>query len=106
MRAAGVRVNVETVGDPRQLSAVIDITGYRIVQESLTNVLKHSVDKLATVRLEYQSDALLITVTNPAAPVSSIGTGRVGTCSRTPPLPNSSRRSDSWPTETRCYRHR
>jgi signal transduction histidine kinase len=75
MRAAGVRVNVETVGDPRQLPAVIDLTGYRIVQESLTNVLKHSVDKLATVRLEYQSDALLITVTNPAAPVPSIGDG-------------------------------
>lgn len=75
MRAAGVRVNVETVGDPRQLPAVIDLTGYRIVQESLTNVLKHSVDKLATVRLEYQSDALLITITNPAAPASNIGDG-------------------------------
>lgn len=75
MRTAGVLVNVETVGDLSQLPAVIDLTAYRIVQESLTNVLKHSVDKCATVRLENDSDALLITVTNPVALVPSIGDG-------------------------------
>ena len=46
-----------------------------MAQEALTNVLKHSVDKLAAVRIEYQRDALLITVSNPTAPVSSVGDG-------------------------------
>lgn len=75
MRDAGVRVSVAIVGAPRPVPAVIDLTGYRIVQESLTNVLKHSADKAATVRVEYQTDAVLITVTNPVAAVSSVGDG-------------------------------
>jgi signal transduction histidine kinase len=72
---AGVRVDMETVGQPRPLPAIVDLTGYRIVQESLTNVLKHSTDKVAAVRLEYQTGAVVITVSNPASGTRSMGTG-------------------------------
>lgn len=75
MSDAGVQVEVETVGDRRTVPAVVDLTGYRIVQESLTNVLKHGENKVATVRVEYQTDTVLITVSNPAARVSITGNG-------------------------------
>src|SRR5262245_6001358 len=41
-RAAGLKVNVEQSGDPLTLAPVLDQTAYRIVQEALTNVLKHA----------------------------------------------------------------
>jgi signal transduction histidine kinase len=75
MSDAGVQVEVETVGDRRTVPAVVDLTSYRIVQESLTNVLKHGENKVATVRVEYQTDTVLITVSNPATRVSISGNG-------------------------------
>lgn len=75
MAQAGVQVDLETVGTVRTLPAVADITGYRIVQEALTNVLKHSTDKVATVRVAYQPDAVVVTVSNPVPPELSTGDG-------------------------------
>ncbi|MCI2416358.1 sensor histidine kinase [Saccharopolyspora sp. K220] len=65
MGEAGVQVQVITTGEPRELPAVVDLTGYRILQESLTNVLRHSGDKRATVTVDYATDAVVITVANP-----------------------------------------
>ncbi|MEV0086476.1 histidine kinase [Saccharopolyspora sp. NPDC050642] len=65
MREAGVQVQLTTTGEPRDLPAPVDLTGYRILQESLTNVLRHSGDKRASITLDYAADALVITVTNP-----------------------------------------
>ncbi|MGP4016286.1 sensor histidine kinase [Saccharopolyspora sp. 5N708] len=65
MGEAGVQMQLDTTGEPRTLPAVVDLTGYRILQESLTNVLRHSEDKRAAVTIDYATDALVITVTNP-----------------------------------------
>jgi signal transduction histidine kinase len=74
MSGAGLRVLVETVGEPRRLPAVVDLTGYRVVQESLTNVLRHSGADEATVTLRYDDTALDVTVTNPVTgPVRTDG---------------------------------
>jgi signal transduction histidine kinase len=75
MAHAGLEVRVDTTGTPRPLPAQIDLAGYRIVQESLTNVLRHSDARTATVALCYDDDAVHITVTNPAPDGS---TGREG----------------------------
>jgi signal transduction histidine kinase len=50
MSEAGLHVHLETVGEPRTLSAAVDLTGYRVVQESLTNVLRHSAGDRFEVR--------------------------------------------------------
>ncbi|MCE7011264.1 histidine kinase [Kibdelosporangium philippinense] len=66
MSHAGVEVRLNVVGTQRALPAAVDLAGYRIVQESLTNVLKHSPVKRATVKVGYSADAVDIAVSNPA----------------------------------------
>lgn len=67
MADSGLRVDIETTGAPRTLSPAIDLAGYRVVQESLTNALRHGERKIASVRIAYQPDAVVIAVSNPAA---------------------------------------
>jgi signal transduction histidine kinase len=69
MADAGLDVCLETSGAPRALPAVVDLAGYRVVQESLTNVLRHSVARTATVMVRYDDDAVHVVVTNPARDV-------------------------------------
>lgn len=61
---AGVRVDVTTTGRPRPLPAAVDRAAYRIVQESLTNVLRHADADAVTVVLNYREDQLRIEVTD------------------------------------------
>jgi signal transduction histidine kinase len=75
MAEAGVQVAVETVGDARELPAVVELTGYRIVQESLTNVLRHSGAGEATVAVRYEPGQLVIRVVNPVNGPPSKGSG-------------------------------
>jgi signal transduction histidine kinase len=70
MSEAGIEVSLHTNGSPNGLPAAVGLAGYRVVQESLTNVLRHSQAKVASVDVGYQTDAVLITVSNPAAGVS------------------------------------
>jgi len=63
--AAGAPVTVTVEGDRRPLPSEADHSAYRILQESLTNVLRHAgTGAAARVCLRYQPDALTITVTN------------------------------------------
>ncbi|MQA82365.1 MAG: sensor histidine kinase [Streptosporangiales bacterium] len=64
MSGAGVTVSFDTTGEARPLPAIVDLTGYRIVQESLTNVLKHSGSGNAAVTVAYEPDAVGIVVSN------------------------------------------
>jgi signal transduction histidine kinase len=48
----------------------VDLTAYRIVQEALTNVTKHTTARTASVRLAYDDVRLTITVTNDAGPTA------------------------------------
>lgn len=64
MRATGRRVTLETVGDPRPLGPAQELTAHRVVQEALTNVVKHAApDATARVTLDW-TDGLTITVTD------------------------------------------
>lgn len=53
MREAGLRVEVGILGMPTPLTKATELAAYRIVQESMTNVLKHAARKEATVTIEY-----------------------------------------------------
>ncbi len=74
VRDSGVPVEVEVVGAPTDLPPGVDLSAYRIVQEALTNVLKHAADARARVVLEYDDDALALTVTDDGIPGPVNGT--------------------------------
>jgi signal transduction histidine kinase len=50
---AGLPVDVGVHGEPRPLPAAVDVAGYRIVQESLTNVVRHAHAHEAAITIEY-----------------------------------------------------
>jgi signal transduction histidine kinase len=64
---AGVRVDVKRIGQPRDLPASIDLSAYRIVQEALTNVVKHAQTSSCQVLIGYGADELTIEVTDNGA---------------------------------------
>jgi signal transduction histidine kinase len=79
-RGAGLTVRVRTTGEPRPLPVGVDLAAYRIVQESLTNALKHGTGR-ADVAVTYGADVLSLTVENPikgAAAVPGAGAGLIG----------------------------
>jgi signal transduction histidine kinase len=60
--AAGVAVSLETSGEPRPLPASIDLAAFRIVQESVTNIIRHAGSGTATVTLTYGGSELTVQV--------------------------------------------
>jgi signal transduction histidine kinase len=83
---AGVTVTVERIGQPRGLPASLDLSAFRIVQESLTNVVKHSGADRCHVVLEYGVDSLLVEITDPGpgAPSEVAAAARPGVLAGTP----------------------
>jgi signal transduction histidine kinase len=61
---AGIQVELITMGRARTLPPGEDLAAYRIVQEALTNVMKHSGAAAARVHLDYGEDRLMIDVTD------------------------------------------
>jgi signal transduction histidine kinase len=55
---------VEVSGTPQRLPTAVDLAAYRIIQESLTNVLRHARGATATVLLDYQPGLLTLEVTD------------------------------------------
>lgn len=61
-RQAGLDATLTVEGAPRELSAAVDLSVYRIVQEALTNVVRHAHAHQATITLGYAPDTLEVTV--------------------------------------------
>nr|WP_255670388.1 histidine kinase [Aeromicrobium wangtongii] len=85
--AADLRVDVEADGLSGELPATVSVVAYRIIQESLTNVVRHSTADHATVRLDQDGRRLRIAVVDqgPARPSparASPGFGIVGMSGR------------------------
>jgi signal transduction histidine kinase len=64
MAQGGIVVEMRCDGDPRPLPCPVDAAAYRIVQESLTNVLRHAGTDNAAVRVEYRPEAVVVEVTD------------------------------------------
>jgi signal transduction histidine kinase len=62
VRAAGLPVEVAIEGEPRELPPGVDLSAYRIVQEALTNALKHAGPARARVLLRYQANDLEVEI--------------------------------------------
>jgi signal transduction histidine kinase len=77
-RGVGVEVALERLGPPRELPASIDLSAYRVIQEALTNVVKHARASKCGVLVGYEPDALVISVTDSGAGVPAMtGAGNV-----------------------------
>jgi signal transduction histidine kinase len=61
-RDAGLDAHLEIRGSERELPAGVDLSAYRIVQEALTNVVRHAQARRAEVTLTYGSDAVEVAV--------------------------------------------
>jgi signal transduction histidine kinase len=79
VRRTGLPVSVRVEGDPYRLPPAVDLSAYRIVQEALTNSLKHGGAKPTTVCLRYGVEDLEIDITdegpNPTGPPPARGVG-------------------------------
>jgi signal transduction histidine kinase len=78
VRSAGLAVELRVTGTQRGLSQGPDLAAYRVVQEALTNVIRHADGARAQVRIEYRAHDLIIDVSNVAGDSgpSAGGTGR------------------------------
>ncbi len=73
----GIHVDVIRTGEPTRLLASVDQAAFRIVQESLTNVLRHANAAVATVEVHYEPAELTLSITdNGRGPNGSVVTGQ------------------------------
>jgi signal transduction histidine kinase len=80
VRDAGLAVELVVGGEPVELPPAIALSAYRIVQEGLTNVVRHSRAANAHVRVTYEGDRLLLEVEDDGAGANGTqgGSGLVG----------------------------
>jgi signal transduction histidine kinase len=83
MQDAGVSVRLTISGEQRSVSSGIGLTAYRVVQEALTNMVRHAPGAAATVLVEYSPETLRIEVGNtepgvPSPPGRPGGRGLIG----------------------------
>ncbi|MHB1568430.1 MAG: sensor histidine kinase [Solirubrobacteraceae bacterium] len=74
-RAAGLQTQLTVAGAPHPLPAGVDLSAYRIVQEALTNAIRHGAATHASVTLAYSPAALEVTVLDDG---SGVGNGGIG----------------------------
>jgi signal transduction histidine kinase len=82
-RAAGLPVTLEIEGERRPLSAGAELAVYRVVQEALTNAIKHAGGATTLVRLDWSDDALAVSVADrgdggPSPQLAGAGHGLIG----------------------------
>jgi signal transduction histidine kinase len=61
-RHAGLDVTTTVTGQRRPLPAAVELAAYRIVQEAITNIVRHAHARRATVTLDYGADVLTVSV--------------------------------------------
>jgi signal transduction histidine kinase len=63
-RDAGLEASLKVTGAPRPLPAALDLSAYRILQEAITNVLKHAHATRVEMMIVYQPDGVVLTVSD------------------------------------------
>jgi signal transduction histidine kinase len=64
---AGLRVWINVDGQQRPVPTGIDLSAYRIIQEALTNVIKHAAAASANVTISYRADSVTVEITDQGA---------------------------------------
>jgi signal transduction histidine kinase len=75
-RETGLDARLEIEGEPSELSTGVDLSAYRIVQEALTNVVRHAHAQRAVVTLTYAPRALQVTIVDDGSGSSSQTNGQ------------------------------
>jgi len=78
VRAGGLEVRTETVGQAVPLAASVDLAAYRIVQEALTNVTRHADAHTSVVRIRYGEAVVIEVVDDGRGGTPTAGNGIVG----------------------------
>jgi signal transduction histidine kinase len=80
VRGTGLQVDFEVEGTPVALAPGVDLTAYRIVQEALTNTIRHASAARAAVRLRYEPGYITVSVTDSGrlSPAAARGTAAPG----------------------------
>lgn len=73
VRTAGLPVELDACSVPRDLPPGLDLAAYRVVQEALTNVIKHAGRPATSVRLTKHNGDLVIEVANARRPIAAAG---------------------------------
>jgi signal transduction histidine kinase len=73
MRAAGLPVDLHTGELSADLPPGLDLAAFRVVQEALTNVLKHAGKPATTVSVDYRDGSLLLEVADAGRPIPAVG---------------------------------
>ena len=76
VREAGLDVRLVNEGPRRPLPEALELSAFRVVQESLTNILKHARASSASVAVRYRPDALEVEVVNDGDAVEALGKGQ------------------------------
>jgi signal transduction histidine kinase len=76
VRQAGIAVNLRIEGSPSKLPPGVDLTAYRIVQEALTNAVKHSGADEAAVTVSYEPGYVTVSVTDTGNGAVAVTLGR------------------------------
>jgi signal transduction histidine kinase len=64
LRAGGLEIDLRVTGEPVELPPLVDVSAVRVVQEALSNVLRHAGGAATTVDLAYAPERITVTVTD------------------------------------------
>lgn len=64
MESADLKVEVTIEGEKREISQIVDLSAYRIIEEALTNILKHAHATKAFISIIFQNGTLLLDITD------------------------------------------
>ncbi|MFV8186227.1 sensor histidine kinase [Streptomyces sp. AF1B] len=73
--STGLRAELRTKGEPYAMAPDAEVAAYRVVQEALTNTVKHAYASCATVELDWAEDHLTLTVTDDGRGPAAVGRG-------------------------------
>jgi signal transduction histidine kinase len=88
VRGSGLPVSCQVSGSAAALPPGVDLTAYRIVQEALTNALRHAPGSAATVALAYEDNHLSVEVTNTPSRPPTTSTASITSTASTPITPS------------------
>jgi signal transduction histidine kinase len=64
IQSAGLQVEVKIEGEKREIPEMVDLSAYRIIEEALTNTLKHAQATKATININYHNSMLFLDITD------------------------------------------